>query len=284
MPLTDTVLFILTLFATAGAIRLGMRLPSKSGRFRRTALIAAAVCFGVGTLDRLFGIVTPLTALFWRVGGSGWLSLAACLLFLSYGAATRPNRAQRATIWFLAGIISLCLLSAGGSSFYWLMRGMKACTGKPGPQGMLKQSSPFTCAPAAAAMMLYREGVDVSEGEMAYWSGTNLMLGSSMYGVYLGLRQRLAGTNLRPHYRRCSEEDALLINRPFVAALNMPDTGPHAVLVSKREGSGISVADPYSGRHKSCSEPELKRWWLREIVYLSVQRGPVGTTERRRSL
>lgn len=282
--LGDILLFVATGVSIGLTILLGTRLRTAQRKARLFVLLTTCVGFAVGTLDRLFGIETPLTHICWKFGGSGCLSLVACLLFLSYAAVTRRTSPQRFMVWFLAGIVVLVLVAVGGSSLYWRAWGMKALSRKPGPDGTLKQSTAFTCAPAAAAMMLHCYGVEASEGEMAYYSRTNLLLGTSLYGVARGLRNRYRFTGFFPTYEHRSLKSALQVRLPFVAAVSLPETGPHAVLVVEYHPSEVVVADPYLGKHRCLSTQEFANAFLGDIVsiettgrrdYFFPDRGPI---------
>ncbi|MBI3923690.1 MAG: hypothetical protein HY318_19880 [Armatimonadetes bacterium] len=283
--LGDILLFVATGVSIGLTILLGARLRSAPRKARLLVLLAACAGFAVGTLDRLFGIETPLTnVVYWKVGGSGCLSLVTCLLFLSYAAVTRRTHPQRLMVWFLASIVTLVLVLVGGSSLFWRAWGMKALSRKPGPDGILKQSTAFTCAPAAAAMMLHCYGIEASEGEMAYYGRTNLLLGTSLYGVARGLRNRYRYTGFFPTYEHTSLRRASEVRLPFVAALSLPETGPHAVLVVEYHPSEVVVVDPYLGKHRRLSTREFANAFLGDIVsiqstgsrdYFFPDRGPM---------
>jgi predicted double-glycine peptidase len=132
------------------------------------------------------------------------------------------------------------------------------------PNGVFRQTSDSSCAPAALATVLKRWGMDATESSVARLAGTS-RLGTSM--PQLIVAARALGVNaieLRPTWEQMQQ-----INRPGVLSISLA-TGaikrPHAVALLAINDSVAAIGDPARGRIFYFDRATLARFWLNEYV------------------
>jgi predicted double-glycine peptidase len=132
------------------------------------------------------------------------------------------------------------------------------------PNGVFRQTSDSSCAPAALATVLRRWGIEATESSVARLAGTS-RLGTSM--PQLIVAARALGVNaieLRPTWEQMQQ-----INRPGVLSISLA-TGaikrPHAVALLAINDSVAAIGDPARGRIFYFDRATLARFWLKEYV------------------
>jgi hypothetical protein len=132
------------------------------------------------------------------------------------------------------------------------------------PNGVFRQTSDSSCAPAALATVLRRWGIEATESSVARLAGTS-RLGTSM--PQLIVATRALGVNaieLRPTWEQMQQ-----INRPGVLSISLA-TGaikrPHAVALLAIDDSVAAIGDPARGRIFYFDRATLARFWLKEYV------------------
>ncbi|MEG4282823.1 cysteine peptidase family C39 domain-containing protein [Microcoleus sp. A006_D1] len=132
------------------------------------------------------------------------------------------------------------------------------------PNGVFRQTSNSSCAPAALATVLKRWGMDATESSVARLAGTS-RLGTSM--PQLIVAARALGVNaieLRPTWEQMQQ-----INRPGVLSISLA-TGaikrPHAVALLAINDSVAIIGDPALGKIFYLDRATLARLWLKEYV------------------
>lgn len=241
---------LLFLVGTAGAWLLfvaGLRVRPY-GRPARLAVIAAA-----GVVVLLTTPVLPLhrtiAPALVHVGGDNLVLLLAVMLGL--GAAfpsERWSRVVRTTVSTAAGLLWLALVITAGSPLYWLVYGTAKLSGRPDADGLLRQSTAYTCAPCAAAMLLQQYGISVTEGEAAQASGCLLWFGTDDFGIAEGLRQLAAPEHLAAELVYATPAESIELPTPYLAGIIHPTYGSHAVVVQAAGTGGVVTLDPFNGR------------------------------------
>lgn len=134
--------------------------------------------------------------------------------------------------------------------------------------GVFKQTSASSCAPAAMATVLHRWGVDAPESKVAELAGTS-RLGTSMPQLVVAARElgldaiELTGTTWETVQR---------INRPGVLAswlLNGSGRrSPHAIALLGLSPDTATIADPAWGKIYQVDREQFHKVWRREYVAL----------------
>lgn len=132
------------------------------------------------------------------------------------------------------------------------------------PNGIFRQTSDSSCAPAALATVLRKWGIEATESSVARLAGTS-RLGTSMPQLIVAARALgVSAIELSPSWEQMQQ-----INRPGVLSISLA-TGaikrPHAVALLGINDSVAMIGDPARGKIFSFDRATLARFWLNEYV------------------
>jgi hypothetical protein len=179
-----------------------------------------------------------------------WVEVPGSGLFGIGLWAVRASRIKRDALLVAGGLLwvraAAVIAMTGGP--------LPPLKGQVGADGLCRQSTGFSCAPAAAAMYLDRLGVRATEAELAEACATGRE-GTTDAGIARGLRRKLPGRRVRvsaPAYEEL---------RPpaLVSILLQRDIG-HSVLLESAGPEGVGIADPLGSRRTMSREAFLARW------------------------
>jgi predicted double-glycine peptidase len=132
------------------------------------------------------------------------------------------------------------------------------------PNGVFRQTSSSSCAPAALATVLRRWGIEATESSVARLAGTS-RLGTSMPQLIVAARALgVSAVELRPTWEQIQQ-----INRPGVLAVWLfdgPRKLPHAVALLGMNDSVAAIGDPARGRIFYLDRATFAYVWREEYV------------------
>ena len=132
------------------------------------------------------------------------------------------------------------------------------------PNGVFRQTSDSSCAPAALATVLRRWGMNATESSVAKAAGTS-RLGTSMPQLIVAARALgMQGIELAPSWEQMQQ-----INRPGVLAVWLfdgPRKLPHAVALLGMNNSIATIADPSRGRIFDLDRATFAQIWREQYV------------------
>ncbi|MDQ2097472.1 MAG: cysteine peptidase family C39 domain-containing protein [Tychonema bourrellyi B0820] len=132
------------------------------------------------------------------------------------------------------------------------------------PNGVFRQTSNSSCAPAALATVLRRWGMNATESSVAKEAGTS-RLGTSMPQLIIAARALgMQGIELSPTWEQIQQ-----INRPGVLAVWLfdgPRKLPHAVALLGMNDNVAVIGDPARGRIFSLDRATFAKIWREEYV------------------
>ncbi len=164
-------------------------------------------------------------------------------------------------------VILICLLGLGGftsAEAYFLAPIYADLIDNLRPNGVFRQTSNSSCAPAALATVLRRWGIDATESSVAREAGTS-RLGTSMPQIIVAARA--LGVNaieLAPTWEQIQQ-----INRPGVLAVWLfdgPRKLPHAVALLGMNDTIAAIGDPARGRIFYLDRATFAQIWREEYV------------------
>ena len=208
----------------------------------------------------------PALPIEWRVHGMQvtWTLLRVMLMGICGIGLTISWQTARSQV--IAVILIGCLGLAGftGAQSYFLAPIYADLIDNLQPNGVFRQTSNSSCAPAALATVLRRWGMDATELSVAREAGTS-RLGTSM--PQLIVAARALGVNaieLRPSWEQIQQ-----INRPGVLAVWLfdgPRKLPHAVALLGMNDSVAAIGDPARGRIFYLDRATFALIWREEYV------------------
>lgn len=132
------------------------------------------------------------------------------------------------------------------------------------PNGVFRQTSSSSCAPAALATVLRRWGIEATESSVARLAGTS-RLGTSMPQLIVAARALgVSAVELRPTWEQIQQ-----INRPGVLSVWLfdgPRKLPHAVALLGMNDSVAAIGDPARGRIFYLDRATFADVWREEYV------------------
>ena len=132
------------------------------------------------------------------------------------------------------------------------------------PNGVFRQTSNSSCAPAALATVLRRWGMNATESSVAREAGTS-RLGTSMPQLIVAARALgMQGIELTPSWEQMQQ-----INRPGVLAVWLfdgPRKLPHAVALLGMNDSIAAIGDPARGKIFYLDRPTFAKIWREQYV------------------
>ncbi|MEG4504525.1 cysteine peptidase family C39 domain-containing protein [Microcoleus sp. F6_B4] len=208
----------------------------------------------------------PALPIEWRFHGMAvtWTLLRVMLMGVCGIGFTVSWQTARSQV---IAVILICLLGLGGftsAEAYFLAPIYADLIDNLQPNGVFRQTSSSSCAPAALATVLRRWGIDATESSVARFAGTS-RLGTSMPQIIVAARA--LGVNaieLTPTWEQIQQ-----INRPGVLAVWLfdgPRKLPHAVALLGMNDSVAAIGDPARGRIFYLDRATFAYIWRDEYV------------------
>jgi predicted double-glycine peptidase len=233
----------------------------------RNSIALAFLGFYIGLLLLALNMPQmPVLPIEWRFHGMQvtWTLLRVMLMGVCGIGFTVSWQTARSQV---IAVILIGLLGLGGftsAEAYFMAPIYSELVDNLRPNGVFRQTSNSSCAPAALATVLRRWGMDATESSVARLAGTS-RLGTSMPQLIVAARALgMNAVELRPTWEQMQQ-----INRPGVLSISLA-TGaikrPHAVALLAINDSVAVIGDPALGRIFYLDRATLARLWLKEYV------------------
>jgi hypothetical protein len=228
----------------AASLALGVRLGKKRDP-DRVALATASVCVVLLVLRAVFRFHPEIDYALLPVDAYAavrpWWAFPFAFAALGIGTRRMSTRFSRAGVAVCAGLL---LAFAASRLFATAALDPSSFRGRPGPDGLCRQSTDYSCGAAAAATLLARLGVATDEGAMAEACGTTALTGTDEFGVCRGLREKLAGTGRSARIVASDWENLRRRPLPALAVVAFTFLVDHWVVVLEADEDGVLVGDP----------------------------------------
>lgn len=235
-------------------------------RSRRAALAAAGV---------VLGLVVLKAVLHWRpeweaalfpwvdyVYFQGYWLYPTALLFFGLATGQLPVRWNRAVVASVAAAVFAHSLWAGR----WMVVPLDdSSTRRADARHHCRQSSGYTCVPAACVSFLSHLGINATEGEMARLCLTRRR-GTTFFNTYRGLVLKLDGRPFDVRIVRLDVRALRALGGPAVVAVRFNHAG-----VVWFEGDRALLSNPLRPEPEPCGDEELERI-LHEAVVVALRR------------
>lgn len=193
-----------------------------------------------------------------------WILLRVLLMGVCGVAFTLSWRTARSQV---VAVILIGLLGWGGFTgveAYFLAPIYADLQDNWRPQGVFRQTSNSSCAPAALATVLRRWGINATESSVARLAETSRM-GTSMPQLIVAAQALgMDGLELAPTWEQIQQ-----INRPGVLAVWLFDEGrklPHAVALLGMNSEVAVIGDPARGRIFSLDRATFAMVWREQYI------------------
>lgn len=202
----------------------------------------------------------------WRFHGMRmtWILMRVVLMGFCGAAVTITWHTARSQMVAIA-IVSLLGLGALGSAEHYLLAPIHGSLhNNLLPNGVFRQTSSSSCAPAALATLLRQWGIAATESEVAKFAETS-RLGTSMPQLIVAANAfGLNGVELRPTWKLMQR-----INRPGVLSVWLISPNrklPHAVALLGLDATKAIIADPSSGKLFDVNRADFDTIWRGQYV------------------
>ena len=138
--------------------------------------------------------------------------------------------------------------------------------------GICRQTTDYTCGPAAAVTALGRLGLAAEEGELAVLSYSSPVTGTLPACLSTAIQRRYNAEGLRCRYRRFASIDQLRKAGVTLAVVREALLKDHCLTVLNVTDDGVTVADPVTGVRWIPHKQFEKIWRYSGIV---LERDPV---------
>jgi predicted double-glycine peptidase len=132
--------------------------------------------------------------------------------------------------------------------------------------GVCRQTTAYTCGPAAAVTALRALGIEAEESELAVLMYTSPALGTATDVLATTLQERYSADGLSCEYRWFDSIDELPRDTPVLAVVKFSFMVDHFVAVLEVQKGQIVVADPAAGRLTYTREQFQQRWRSKGVV------------------
>ena len=131
-----------------------------------------------------------------------------------------------------------------------------------------RQSTDYSCGPAAAVTVLKRLGKHISEGEMARLCLLRPDQGVTVLELCRGMNVALRGDPVRATIKRLEAKELDTEAAPFLAEIRRPPSSEHCVVVLEVDRDVLVLADPAYGK-RVCTRDEFLRQWTGLAITLT---------------
>lgn len=205
----------------------------------------------------------PVLPIEWRFHGMRvtWTLLRVMLMGICGIGLTVSWQTARSQV---IAVILICCLGLGGftgAEAYFLAPIYSKLVDNLRPNGVFKQTSNSSCAPAALATVLRRWGMNATESSVAREAGTS-RLGTSMPQLIVAARALgMQGIELTPSWEQMQQ-----INRPGILAFDGIRQLPHAVALLAINDNTAVIAEPSRGRILDLDRATFAKIWREQYV------------------
>jgi hypothetical protein len=235
-------------------------------RTARNGLIVLAVTGAAVVGASAAGMLSPAADRTMSLIGSApvllcWMTLI--LLGLVWAVPTR--RWSSRFLAFLVGVAGFLILIDAGACLWWRFGASDLWENTANAGGGVRQSTGLTCYPASAAMLLHHYGISATECEMAYLGNTT-PFGSDAHSMARALTLKLLSRGWRAEMEATNYVTLVRRGDPFIAHVDPPDVGSHAIFVQQAGPEFVEVIDPLDGARRRMSRADFEAVWDGTLV------------------
>jgi predicted double-glycine peptidase len=253
------------LILIAGLAFLGLLIGVQMSRLGKhvglaTCLGSVACVFLLAGLCRMPGY-SESPILFAIAAGRAKLALLGFIVPLGLAAA-KPYLLFRWEQWIVLGLIAISIFCFSVFPFLGSAVAAGQFQGIPPHgenNGFFRQSTSFTCGPAAAATALHRLGVTASESQLAILGRSCPVIGTTDYELLRSIETAAAG-QVKCQYYLSKAKLTLDDDQVFLAILTQKSIINHCVAVLSVTDDTVVFADPAEGILSQPKEQFLSTW------------------------
>jgi len=254
---------------TCGVILLGVvgfalgrwfsRLPRPYWTFGYFIPFILVLLIGLAYRVRTLEFVAPFS---WLMAGRNEFALTALIgtMVLTTPLSRLPRRRDRVAI---TGLMILVVFQVSAWPFLapaFNRSQLAALKTRMDSDNVCRQSTDYTCGPAAAVTALRRLGIPADESEVALLCGTSTAMGTPPDILCRSLQKRYGPDGLICEYRAFNSVGELKQSGCTLALMKFAFLVDHYVAVLEVDDHTVTVGDPLNGR-QTLGHAEFARKW-----------------------
>jgi predicted double-glycine peptidase len=161
------------------------------------------------------------------------------------------------SLWF-------CVTYFGPS--IWFRHELKNLQTTFSKDGICKQTTGFTCGPAAAVTVLSQLGIEAQEGELAITSKCSLKNGSTYENLASAIKKLYGKKGIDCSIRNFDSIDQLKDICPMIAVIKLSFVMDHYTAVLEVTEDKVIAGDPIVGKKEWTYEDFRKKWRFVGII------------------
>lgn len=162
-----------------------------------------------------------------------------------------------------------CVIYLGPS--IWMHYELKNLQTTFSKDGICKQTTGFTCAPAAAVTVLRLLGVEAKESELAIHSKCTPKGGTTNENLVNAIEKLYGKKGIDCSYLPFDSIEQLKVKCPLIACINLSSVVSHYTVVLEVTEDKVILGDPIGGKKQWSYEDFKKRCWPTAIVLKNNQ-------------
>jgi predicted double-glycine peptidase len=165
--------------------------------------------------------------------------------------------------------LPFCVIHFGPSVWmYYELKNLQTTFSK---DGVCKQTTGFTCGPAATVTVLRLLGIEAQESELAIYSKCTPEGGTTNENLVNAIEKLYGKKGIECSYLPFDSIDQLKGKCPLIACLNLSSAVSHYTVVLEITDDKVIIGDPIGGKKQWSYEDFKKRCWPTAIVLKNNQ-------------
>ncbi len=220
-----------------------------------------AVLYAAGARYAAFAFTPPIS---WMMAGRTKFAIIGFIstMVLTTPLSRLPRKRDRAVVALLmVTVVSLVSVWPFLAPAFYLQQ-LSHLRTRVDQDGVCRQSTEYTCGPAAAVTVLRKIGFKAEEGELAILAHTTPAIGTQPDILAAALQKRYGAEGLTCKYRLFDSLSELKSCGPTLVVINFNLMLDHYVTVRAIRDEKVIIADPLNGLTEMSPQEFAKIWYF----------------------
>ena len=194
------------------------------------------------------------------------LILSVIFVAISVFAIKRKTHLLPVILMVLIIAFSLPFFTIHYGPSIWMHYKLKNLETTFSKDGICKQTTGFTCGPAAAATVLRLLGIEAQENDLAIYSKCNPKNGTTNENLVNAIEKLYGKKGIECSYLPFDSVEQLKGKCPLIACINLSPVVSHYTVVLEITDDKVIIGDPIGGIKTWSYENFIKKCWPTAII------------------
>ena len=203
----------------------------------------------------------------------GILILILFVTFIAISILAIKRKQKLLVIILIVSAVSIsmpfCVIYLGPS--IWMHYELKKLQTTFSKDGICKQTTCFTCGPAAAVTVLRLLGVEAKESDLAIYSKCTPKGGTTNENLVNAITKLYGAKGIECSYLSFVSVEQLKDNCPLIACMHLSSVVCHYTVVLEVTEDKVILGDPIGGKKQWSYDDFKKRCWPTAIIFKNNQ-------------